>query len=297
MRFRTIAASSAVAAVGLSLVAVPAHAAPGNGNAPAHAGQPEHVSTTVIAHRGASAYAPENTLAAFQIGIEQGATLIESDVQLSKDGVPVLLHDTTLTRTTNVEEVFPDRTSHFVGDYTLAELKQLDAGSWFGEEFAGEPIPTLAEMVEQVRGSRSGIIMELKSPYLYDGVEQAVYDVFASYPGYVNSALNAGRLSVQSFDWASMETYNEISPETPTGLLGTVPVDQLEEYATWADEVNPNHGAMTAEYAEAIHAVGMRTNVYTVNDAVRMDELLDMGVDGIISDHPDVVFDVLDARK
>ncbi|WP_221584864.1 glycerophosphodiester phosphodiesterase family protein [Microbacterium sp. G2-8] len=291
MRIRHLVGAGAVAAVGLSLVAVPASAAPGE------PGQPEHVSTTVIAHRGASAYAPENTLSAFRVGIEQRATLIESDVQLSKDGVPVLLHDTTLTRTTNVEEVFPDRASHFVGDYTLDELKQLDAGSWFGEEFAGEQIPTLAEMVEQVRGSRSGIIMELKSPELHPGVEQAVYDVFASYPGYVNSALNSGRLSVQSFDWESMETYNEISPETPTGLLGTVPVESMAAYGEWADEVNPNKNAVTPEYVEAIHDAGMKTNVYTVNDEPTMHRLLDADVDGLISDVPDVVFDVLQARK
>lgn len=292
MRIRHLVGGTAVAALGLSLTAVPANAATAG-----EQGQPEHVSTTVIAHRGASAYAPENTLAAFQVGIEQSATLIESDVQMSKDGVPVLIHDTTLTRTTNVEEVFPDRASHFVGDYTLDELKQLDAGSWFGEEFAGEQIPTLAEMIEQVRGSRSGIIMELKSPGLYPGVEQAVSDVFASYPGYVNSALNSGRLSVQSFDWDAMETYDEISPETPTGLLGTVPVEDMAAYGEWADEVNPNKNTITPEYVEAIHDAGMTTNVYTVNDEPTMHRLLDADVDGIISDVPDVVFDVLQARK
>lgn len=292
MRIRHLVGATAAATLGVTLFAVPAHAAPGG-----EPGQPEHVSTTVIAHRGASAYAPENTLAAFRVGIDQNATLIESDVQLSKDGVPVLIHDTTLTRTTNVEEVFPDRAPWSVGDFTLNELKQLDAGSWFGEEFAGERIPTLAEMVAQVRGSRAGIIMELKSPELYPGVEQAVYDVFASEPGYLTSALASGRLSVQSFNWDSMETYNEISPETPTGLLGTVPVDQLDDYAAWAEEVNPNSSAVTPEYVDAIHDAGMLTNVWTVNDAGTMHALLDADVDGIISDRPDLVREVLRERR
>lgn len=292
MRIRHLIGATAVTALGLSLTALPANAAPAEDR-----GQPEHVSTTVIAHRGASAYAPENTLAAFRVGIEQGSSLIESDVQMTKDGVPILMHDTTLSRTTDVEDVFPDRAPWRVGDFTLDEIKRLDAGSWFGEAFAGEPVPTLDEMVEQVRGSRSGIIMELKSPGLYPGIEEAVHGVFDDHPGYLTSGIASGRLSVQSFDWASMERYNEIAPTMPTGLLGTVPVDQLDEYSEWADEINPHYSAITPEYVDEIHAAGMVTNVWTVDDPTIMHALLDADVDGIISNVPDVAFDTLDARK
>ena len=286
MRTRTRTLAIAAGIVGLSLVATPAIAA-----------QPEKVSVITTAHRGAMAYAPENTLAAFEVGIEQKATWIESDVQLSKDGVPVLVHDTTLTRTTNVEEVFPDRAPWKVADFTLEEIKQLDAGSWFSEEFTGEKVPTLAEMVSQVRSSRSGIIMELKAPELYPGVEQEVVDVFNSFPGYMKSAVASERLAVQSFNWDSMATYAELQPEVPVGLLGTVPVADLAAYSEWADQVNPSFRAVTADYVDAVHAAGMVINTYTVNEVADMARLLDYGVDGIITNRPDVLEALLAQRN
>jgi glycerophosphoryl diester phosphodiesterase len=286
MRIRTLTATAAAAALTLAGAATPAFAA-----------QPEKVSVITTAHRGASAYAPENTLAAFQVGIDQHSTWIESDVQLTKDGEAVLMHDTTLKRTTNVEEVFPDRAPWNVRDFTLAEIKQLDAGSWFGPEFAGEKVPTLAEMVEQVRSSRSGIIMELKSPELYPGVEQKVIDVFDSFPGYVTSALAAGRLSVQSFNWQSMKTYAQLSPETPVGLLGAPAVADLPAYAEWAEQINPSSGQTTEAYVDAVHAAGMDVNVWTVNDAPTMTRLLDWDVDGIITNNPDVLENLLHERN
>lgn len=267
------------------------------GSAPSFAAQPEKVSVVTTAHRGAMAYAPENTLAAFQLGIDQGATWIESDVQLTKDGEAVLIHDTTLARTTNVEQVFPDRAPWRVKDFTLAEITQLDAGSWFGPEFAGEPVPTLAEMIEQVRKSRAGIIMELKSPELYPGVEQKVIDVFDSFPGYVNSALASGRLSVQSFNWTSMKTYSELAPETPVGLLGKPAVADLPAYAEWADQINPSAGQTTEDYIDAVHALGLDVNVWTVNDVPTMTRLLDWDVDGIITNTPDVLESLLHERN
>lgn len=286
MRTRTLTLAAAAGIVGLSLVATPAIAA-----------QPEKVSVITTAHRGAMAYAPENTLAAFEVGIDQKATWIESDVQLTKDGEAVLIHDTTLTRTTNAEEVFPDRAPWNVGDFTLDEIKQLDAGSWFGEEFTGEQVPTLAEMITQVRKSRAGIIMELKSPELYPGVEQKVVDVFDSFPGYVNSAIASERLAVQSFNWDSMATYAELEPDVPVGLLGTVPVADLATYAEWADQVNPNFNAVTPDYVNAVHDAGMVINTYTVNEVADMARLLDYGVDGIITNRPDVLKDLLAQRN
>lgn len=259
--------------------------------------QPEHVRIVNTAHRGASAYAPENTLAAFAVGVRQQSDWIESDVQLSKDGVPILMHDTTLSRTTNVEELFPTRAPWNVRDFTLAEIKQLDAGSWKGAQFAGEPVPTLAEMVEAVRPTRSGILMELKAPHLYPGIEQAVADVFASFPGYVASAVDSGRLAVQSFDWGSMRRYDAIQPAVPVGLLGTPTLAQLPELATWAEQINPNHGSYDRAYVEAVHAHGMQVHTWTVDDAARMHVVLDRGVDGVITNRPDVLEQVLAERR
>src|SRR5262245_25221234 len=136
----------------------------------------------LIAHRGASGYAPEHTLAAYQLAIEQGADFVEQDLQVTKDGVLVCLHDADLARTTNVAQVFPNRATErdvegtgnahrgwYVVDFTLAEIKQLDAGSWFNREngFAANPaysglrVPTMKEVIEIV-GDRAGLYIELK---------------------------------------------------------------------------------------------------------------------------------------
>ena len=134
-------------------------------------------SKILVAHRGASAYAPEHTRAAYELAIEQGADYIEPDLQITADGVLIALHDQTLERTTNVAEVFPDRFKEelqgfvvlkrwYAIDFTLDEIKQLDAGSWFDPSFAGERVPTFAEVIEIARG-RAGIFPETKAPEVY----------------------------------------------------------------------------------------------------------------------------------
>ena len=134
---------------------------------------------TIVAHRGASAYAPEHTLAAYQLAIEMGADYVEQDLAVTKDGVLICLHDASLERTTNVEEVFPDRAvsislegktrrAWVANDFTLAEIKRLDAGSWFDKKFAGEKVPTFDEAVAIIRG-KAGMFPELKTPEIYEG--------------------------------------------------------------------------------------------------------------------------------
>lgn len=127
----------------------------------------------LVAHRGASAYAPEHTLAAYRLAIEQGADFVEQDLQITRDGVLVCLHDPTLERTTNVEEIFPARARMvegkprwFVADFTLAEIQRLDAGSWFDPRFAGARVPTWQEAIDLVRG-KAGLFPETKGPEDY----------------------------------------------------------------------------------------------------------------------------------
>ncbi len=134
-------------------------------------------SPILVAHRGASAYAPEHTIAAYELGIEQGADFIEPDLQITSDGVLIALHDLTLERTTNVREIFPTRFRQeerrgelvdvwLANDFTLDEIRQLDAGSWFGDAFAGARVLTLSEVIEVVRG-RAGLFIETKAPEVY----------------------------------------------------------------------------------------------------------------------------------
>lgn len=263
----------------------------------AAAEQPEHVRIVNTAHRGAMGHAPENTLAAFRTGVDQGSDLVESDVQRSKDGVLVLMHDTTLSRTTDVEQVFPDRAPWRVSDFTNEEIQQLDAGSWFSEQYVGEGVPTLTEMVQLIRPTRAGILMELKAPALYPGIEEQVAEEFAGFPGYVASAVRAERLVVQSFDWESMARYHEVQPSVPVGLLGRPSEALLPELATWADQINPGFRSFDAAYVDTVHELGMEVHTYTVNQPSDMHVVLDRGVDGVITNFPDVLEDVLDDRR
>ena len=285
MRMFTKLTASATGAAAVLAVS-PAYAAPA----------PDMVEVLNVAHRGASAAAPENTLAAFREGIEMNSDLIETDVQRSKDGELVLMHDTTLARTTDVERVFPDRAPWKVSDFTYAEMQKLDAGSWKSAEYAGEPIPTLAQAIETIRPSRSGFLLEIKAPELYPGIEADVAEEMRTFPGYVESAVAADRLVIQSFSFDSMRRFATLEPDVPVGLLGTPPADQLPALAEFADQVNPHHKSVDASYVAAVHAAGMACLVWTVDAPADMNRAVDLGVDGVITNKPDVLEQVLRER-
>lgn len=250
-----------------------------------------------VAHRGASGSAPENTLAAVRVALRQHISFIEVDVQRSADGELVIMHDTTLERTTNVEEVFPHRAPWNVGDFTLAELRQLDAGSWFAPEFTGEAVPTLREVVEVIT-RRAGLLLEVKSPALYPGIETDIDKELSSIPGYLPSAVASGRLVVQSFDHDSMRAYHDLAPQVPIGLLyrSRPSETQLVAASLWADQINPGYRVTDRELVEQVHELDMTISVYTLNTGRLMREYADMGVDGIISDYPAVLRDILHDR-
>lgn len=286
MRMFTKLAGSVTGAAAIIAVAPAAYAAPA----------PDRVEVLNVAHRGASAAAPENTLAAFREGIEMNSDLIETDVQRSKDGELVLMHDTNLARTTDVEQVFPDRAPWKVSEFTYAEMQKLDAGSWKSAEYAGEPIPTLAQAIEAIRPSRAGLLLEIKAPDLYPGIEAEVAEEMRTFPGYVESAVAADRLVIQSFSFDSMRRYAALEPDVPVGLLGTPAVDQLPALAEFADQVNPHHKSVDASYVEAVHAAGMDCLVWTVDAPADMNRAVDLGVDGVITNKPDVLEQVLRER-
>ena len=279
------------AGLAVSLLAVGALGASGAAAVPS----PDHT-VDEIAHRGSSFEQPENTLAAVREGIDDKVDFVEIDVQRTADGEIVLMHDTSLRRTTDVEQVFPDRAPWTVADFTYAELLQLDAGSWKGQEFAGEQIPTLAEAVRELRSSRSGLLLEVKSPALYPGIGPDIADVLADEPGYLTSAVAGERLVVQSFDWDFMAEFDALLPQVPAGLLGAPTTAQLPELSTWADQINPHHSAVTSDYVAAVHAQGMTMNTWTVDDPAIMRRVIDLGVDGVITNQPDVLAEVLGGR-
>ncbi|GLW64330.1 hydrolase [Actinomadura rubrobrunea] len=249
-----------------------------------------------VAHRGASAYAPENTIAAFKLARKQRADMFELDVQETKDHKLVLMHDTTLSRTTNVEEVFPDRAPWRVADFTLAEIRKLDAGSWFGDEFKGEPVPTLGEALRAMQHSGLGLLLEVKSPELYPGIERRIAAELKRHPLWLRPDPRKRRLVVQSFDWDSMKRFHALMPRVPIGLLGTPSVDELPVLGGYADQINPRYADLTPAYVKRVHALGMEVFTWTIDDPDAMRDAVELGADGIISNKPDVLRQVLSGR-
>lgn len=247
----------------------------------------------VTAHRGSSGAAPENTLAAVRLALAQKSDVVENDIQRTLDGELVIMHDVTLARTTDVEQVFPDRAPWNVRDFTLAEIKQLDAGSWFAPEFAGERVPTLAEWVGAV-GDRAGMLLEPKAPELYPGIEIDLDKELRSLPAF-NRALQRDRVVVQSFDHPWLRAYKDLAPDVTVGLLfGSKPTEAaIADAATWAQQVNPALGAIDEATVDQIHAAGMEAHVWTVNAGQDMRRAINWDVDGIITNYPQVLRDIL----
>jgi glycerophosphoryl diester phosphodiesterase len=239
----------------------------------------------IIAHRGASAYAPENTLAAFRAAAARGATLFELDVQQTKDGKLVVVHDTTLGRTTNVEKVFPAKKPWRVRDLTLAQIRKLDAGSWFGSTYRGQRVPTLGETLRTMDGKGLDMLLEVKSPSLYPGIGKRVAAELRAHPGWLDS----DRVIVQSFDWPFIRAFHGRLPQAPTGLLGTPSTSGLRAASTYAGYINPRYGDVTAGYVASVHKRGMKIFPWTVNDSATMRRIIRTGADGIITNKPDTL--------
>ncbi|MEV0583743.1 glycerophosphodiester phosphodiesterase family protein [Nonomuraea sp. NPDC050310] len=226
----------------------------------------------VVAHRGASAVAPENTLAAFKAAGTAGADMYELDVRTTKDGELVVLHDSTLERTTDAEELYPDRAPWRVSDFTLAEIRRLDAGKWFGPRFAGQRVPTLAEAIEAMRTGPAAVVVEVKKPT--PEIEPRLADVLAEAPS---------DTIVQSFDW---EFVRRLQTHALRAVLGTVPAARLPYVAGFADYVNVPHQTVTPAYVKTAHRLGLKVMAYTVNRPRVMRRMLAAGVDGLLTNKP-----------
>ena len=248
----------------------------------------------VIAHRGASAYAPENTLAAVRVAADLGAEWVENDVQRTKDGRLVVIHDTTLRRTTDVEQRYPDRSPWRVGDFTLAEIARLDAGSWFGEAYRGERVPTLEQYLDLVSRTGQKLLLEIKAPELYPGIEEDTLKVLQD-TGWLTADRLRDDLVIQSFSADSIATVHRLDPRVRTGFLGSPKPADLPAYARFSDQINPPRHSVTAQYMASIHSLKgphgkpLRAWVWTIDDPAVAKEMVDAGVDGIISNQPDTV--------
>jgi len=277
----------------------------------------------LIAHRGASAYAPEHTMAAYRLALDMGADYIEPDLQVTSDGQLIALHDETLERTTNVRDVFPDRFREDVVraetvrrwhavDFTLEEIRSLDAGSWFGPEFAGERVPTFAEVIELARG-RAGIIPETKSPESYHALglsmERLVLADLQRYGLERRDADPTTPVVIQSFSRASLEIFeHELGSDLPLVFLLSageqsermLTTEGLEEIRGFATGIGPTK-RLLLEDPEAVaraQAAGLTVIPYTFSGdspgsfpdvtAEMAHFVFELGVDGLFTDNPDL---------
>lgn len=288
------AAAAAAAFLGFTLTLLGGTASyaatgPGPADGPLGLGGP-----VVYAHRGASAYAPENTLEAVDLAMRLGFAWVENDVQRTKDGVLVVIHDDTLARTTDVEQLFPDRKPWRVKDFTAAEIARLDAGSWFGGEYAGASVPTLRQYLDRVQRNRQRLLLEIKKPELYPGIEEQTLKVLGE-AGWLDARHVAQRLVVQSFSADSVRIVHGLRPDLVTAFLGTPPVADLPRYAQFTDRINPWHTTISADWVAAVHGLlgahgrAMEVDTWIVDDAATARKVQEMGVDGIITNAPDVV--------
>jgi glycerophosphoryl diester phosphodiesterase len=271
----------------------------------------------LVAHRGASAYAPENTVPAFVLAAEQGATFVEFDLQLTKDRRVVALHDTSLERTTDVEEVFPDRgrpapsgragaRTWMLEDFTLDEIKRLDAGAWFDAKYRGTRIPTFGETIDALRG-RSGLFIEVKSPERYEGIERLIMAELKGRGLDKPGAEARTPVLIQSFSADSLKIFKGTLKTTlPIHFLfgardaaQWVTPDGLARIKAFSTGISPEKVIVTEHPAamEQVRKMGMLVTPYTFRASavtgypdVRAEMqhyLRTLHVDGVITDNPD----------
>lgn len=229
-----------------------------------------------IAHRGASALAPENTIAAFEKAVELGADAIELDLHISRDGELVIIHDDTLDRTTDGHGPVHAR--------SLQELRQLDAGRWFGESFAGQRIPMLAEVLERFAGTIP-LALEVKAgSAFFRGIEERVISVLREHQV-------ISQVAVASFDHHALLKLKELEPSLRTAalLVGRPMSMPIIARECGADAMALECGLITRREVDACRAVGLQVMAWVVNEPARMRYFIDLGVDGIITDRPDLL--------
>lgn len=239
----------------------------------------------IIAHRGANAEAPQNTLPAFRKAIEYGADGFETDVHLTKDGVPVICHNYTVDDTSSGKGK--------ISSFTLQELKELDFGSYFSPEFAGTGIPTLDEFLELTAASDIEIMnIELKSP------REKETDIVKKTLKAVKAHNLFDRLIISSFDKQLLKEAKEIDGKCRTGFLyspnhrdsigmGLFPVQIAKSINV--DALHPLYYYVSEKLVRKAHQAGMKVNVWTVNKEKTVKKMVEYGVDGIITDIPDKV--------
>ena len=248
--------------------------------------------TEVIAHRGASAYAPENTLAAFQLALEMKSDYIELDVHLTQDNQVIVIHDATLERTTDG--------SGLVREKTLEELKKLDAGKWFDSKFEGEKLPTLAEVMDTVNG-QTKLLIEVKvdeKDELYEGLMKEVLQIIqernaASWC--VLQAFDSRYLAEIAQSNVKIEYHqliiDDFSP-IPAHIGASFQLGSIDKGLGFA-AMNPYFKLLSKGKVENWQKEGLKVFTYTVDEEADIKRMVEFGVNGIITNRPDLALELL----
>ncbi|WP_372508812.1 glycerophosphodiester phosphodiesterase [Pseudalkalibacillus decolorationis] len=254
-----------------------------------------------VSHRGASGYAPEHTIASYELGEEMKGDYIEVDLQMTKDGELIAMHDETLDRTTNG--------TGLVKDYTLAEIKQLDAGSWFNEkypekakpEYAGLKVPTLEEVIQHF-GKDERYYIETKSPDVYPGMEEELLEILEEY-NLLGPNAPSSKVLIQSFSPESLKKVHQLNPDVPLVQLisykkpATITDEQINEYKKYAVGLGMSYTKIDQDYVQKVRSHGLLIHPYTVNEKEDMQRLLEWGVTGMFTNYPDRLREVIKSHN
>lgn len=224
----------------------------------------------IVGHRGAAGLAPENTLAAFQVARELRIDGVEIDLQRSRDGTVVVFHDSDIGRTTGGHGN--------IWDLSLDEIKALDAGSYMGEQFQGERVPTFEETLDFLRQTDLLIIVEMKEPWRFPGIEEPVVELIHRYDV-------VEQLSIRSFYHDSLHTIHRLAPEIALSELWLDRLPRNEDVIYKG--VNANHNLYTRKNIERLHQRGIQVTAWTVDDLDEARRLIDAGIDGLTTNYPD----------
>lgn len=240
----------------------------------------------VIGHRGAKAYAPENTLSSIHAAADLGCEWVEVDVKLTKDGHAVIFHDEELDRCTGVHGMMEN--------FTLAEVREMDAGSWFGDSFIGEKIPTLEELLNAVLERGMGVNLEIKP---CPGREKETAEVMLDVATRIWPDDQPPPL-VSSFQQVSLETALDMMPDWPRGFLMDEHIDNWQEVAGYleAATININGNSVTRDLVEEYIESQKPLLAYTINDPQKARELVRWGIDSVFSDNPDVIMEAISPK-
>ncbi|NSL66971.1 glycerophosphodiester phosphodiesterase [Bacillus toyonensis] len=248
-----------------------------------------------IAHRGASAYAPEHTIAAYKLGQQLKGDYIEIDLQMTKDGHLLAIHDETVNRTTNGKGL--------VKEHTLEEMKQLNVGSFFNEkypnlakkEFENAKVPTLKEIIEMF-GHNANYYIETKSPDEYPGMEEKLLEIIKYYQ-------ISDKVIIQSFSEESLQKIHSLHANIPLVQLlsykKAVQLNELEieKYKTYCIGLGMNYKYIDSAYVKKIKKHGLEVHPFTVDNEKDMKKLLSWGVDGMFTNYPDRLHSILDLKN